>query len=127
MNYKLWGSCAAAVLLGLAILILSFFVGAPAAAPLNVAVIVLGAALGWLLGLLISPYSKREKDSFAIYTSAFGVFASGYLVGKADKVLGTILDPEFLLDTVHGFRTLAFVTALILGLIVTFVFRHYAE
>jgi hypothetical protein len=127
MNYKLWGSCAAAALLGLTILILAFYVGAPAAVPLNIGVIALGTALGWLLGLVISPYSKGEKDRFAGYASAFGVFASGYLAAKADKLLEKIFDPEFLLDSVHGFRTLAFITAVILGLVVTFVFREYGE
>jgi hypothetical protein len=127
MNYKIWGSCASAGLLGLTIVVLSFYIGAPSATPLNIAVIVIGAAVGWLLGFVMSPYSKKEKDRFTVYASMFGVFASGYLVSKADKVLEKIFDPDFLLDSVHGFRTLAFVTALILGLVVTFVFREYAD
>jgi len=127
MNYKMWGSCVSAGLLGSTIIVLSFFIGAPSATPLNLAVIAVGAATGWLFGFVMSPYSKKEQVRFTAYASLFGVFASGYLAGKADKVLEKLFDPDFLLDSVHGFRTLAFVTALILGLVVTFAFREYAE
>src|SRR6516165_4218509 len=117
MNYKIVGSCASAGLLGLTLVILSFYIGAPAAVPISIAVIVVGTAVGWLLGLVVSPYSESEKTRFGGYARAFGVFASGYLVAKADKVLEKVFDPDFLLDSVHGFRTLSFATSLILGLI----------
>jgi hypothetical protein len=102
-------------------------VGDRSAVPMNLTVAAMGFAVGWLLGILLSPYSNNEQTRFTTYASAFGVFASGYLLGKTDKVLETILDPTFILDSVHGFRLLAFSTALILGLIVTFMFRQYAR
>jgi len=57
------------------------------------------------LGILLSPYSPKERGRFQDYAKAFGAFASGYLLSKADKDLETLLSPAFLLDNVHGFRT----------------------
>jgi hypothetical protein len=126
MNYKTWGSIITAGFLGAALVGLSFFIGDRAAVPFNLMVIVVGFAAGWLLGFVMSPYSKREQERFNKYASLFGVFASGYFVSKADKVLDALFDPQFILDSVHGFRVLAFTAALILGVLVTFVFREYA-
>jgi hypothetical protein len=127
MNYKLWGGVTCAGSLGIMIIVLCWFVGDRSAVPMNLTVTAMGFAVGWLLGILLSPYSKNEQARFTTYASAFGVFASGYLVGKVDKVLEAIFDPQFILDSVHGFRSLAFATSLILGLIVTFMFRQYAR
>jgi hypothetical protein len=127
MNYKLWGAVVCSGVLGLGLVGLSLFIGDRSAVPLNLAVIVIGFAGGWLLGILISPYTKGERERFTKYATAFGIFASGYLVGKADKFLEEIFSPQFILDSVHGFRMIAFTTALILGVIVTFVFREYAQ
>jgi hypothetical protein len=127
MNYKIWSSLLSAGALTLMIVGISFFVGTRSDRALNLTVIVVGFCVGWLLGIMMSPYSASEKTRFAQYASAFGAFVSGYLVSKADKFLEAILDPQFVLDSVHGFRVLAFVAALVLAAIITFVFREYAQ
>lgn len=126
MNYKLWWAVASCGALASAIVVTSFFVGGPAAIALNLASVVVGFSAGWLLGIAMSPYTAKERDRFSQYAGIFGVFVSGYLVGKADKAVEMVFDPAFLVDPVHDFRLLAFVTALILGVIITFVFREYA-
>lgn len=88
-------------------------------------IVLLGLAVGWLFGILLSPYSAGEQEAFGEYAKAFGVFASGYLVGKADKVVEELFSPGFLIDSLHGFRTMAFVSAFLIGMITTFVFRRY--
>jgi hypothetical protein len=127
MNYKLWGTVISAGTLGLTVICLAFYVGDRTATPLNIAVIVIGYAFGWLLGIVTSPYTTKESDRFTKYSGAVAVFASGYLVSKADKALETLVDPAFILESVHGFRAISFATALVLGLIVTFAFREYAD
>lgn len=126
MNYKLIGSATTGLVLGGTVTYLSFALGEDfKASALNLLIVVLGLALGWLLGILLSPYSGTEEKMFSEYAKAFGVFASGYLVGKVDKVIEELFQPDFILDSIHGFRVMAFVAALIIGLLVTFIFRRY--
>ena len=126
VNYKLWGSGAAGVVLGATVTYLSYAIGDDfKASSLNVLIVVLGLALGWLLGMLLSPYSDTEEKKFTEYAKAFGVFASGYLVGKVDKVIEALFQPDFILDSIHGFRVMSFLAALVISLVFTFVFRRY--
>jgi len=126
MNYKLTFSAISAAVLGGTVVYLSLVVGEDAkASSLNLLIVVLGLSIGWLFGILLSPYSETEEKKFTDYAKAFGVFASGYLIGKVDKVLEELLKPDFILDSVHGFRVMAFAAAFIVGLVITFVFRRY--
>ncbi len=126
MNYKLAGSAASAAIMGAAIVSASFIVAENTKTlALNLLIVVLGFAGGWLVGVLVSPYSESEGKKFTEYTKAFGVFASGYLIGKVDKVIEELLKPSFIVDFEHGFRAMAFLAALIIGLVTTFVFRRY--
>ena len=93
---------------------------------LNILVLILGLAVGWLLGIYFAPYSPKEEEQFNGYAKALGLFASGYLVGKIDKVIERLFDPDFIIDPTNGFRLLVFFSALLIGFIITFVFRRYA-
>jgi len=102
MNYKIIGSTGIGSILLLVLVKLSFdMTTTPVETALNLAILVLGVACGWLLGILISPYSSAEHEEFSAYAKAFGVFASGYLVAKLDKVIEELFKPEFILDSVH--------------------------
>jgi hypothetical protein len=126
ISYKLIGSSAAGLVLGGTVTYLSYAMGDDfKASSLNILIVVLGLALGWLLGILLSPYSDTEEKKFTEYAKAFGIFASGYLVGKIDKVIEALFQPDFILDSVHGFRVMSFIAALIISLVFTFVFRRY--
>jgi hypothetical protein len=126
-NWKLGGSASFAAILAAALLYLSatFHINA-VANEFNVLVVLLGFSVGWLAGILLSPYSEEEEKKFNQYAKAFGVFASGYLVGKVDKVVEELFKPEFILESTHGFRIMIFVSAVIISFIFTFVFRRYA-
>jgi predicted permease len=128
MNWKILGSSiSAAILLG-ALFLLSFQIGdSKAATAMNIVVIVFGVSGGWLLGIVVSPYSKKEQSRFTALSKAVAVFGSGYAVGKIDKLIEKLLDPTLVLESVHGFRLLSAASALLLALIVTFVYRQYAR
>ena len=112
-NYKLIGSAAAGLALGGVVTYLSYAMGDDfKASSLNLLIVVLGLALGWLLGILLSPYSEREEKKFSEYA-------------KVDKVIEALFQPDFILDSVHGFRVMSFIAALIISLVFTFVFRRY--
>jgi hypothetical protein len=99
--------------------------GEPHAALLNVSVVLLAIAVGWLLGVLISPYNKDEQQRFSEYARAFGVFISGYLIAKVDKILEKVLDPVALFEPTRQFRFLSFLTVCIVATLVTFIGRSY--
>jgi hypothetical protein len=126
MNWKVIGSTAAAVVLGGTMVVLSFFIGdTTTVVVLNLAILALGFSVGWIIGILISPYDTEESKRFSVFTKAVGVFASGYLVGKIDKLVERILNPDFVLDSIHGFRIIAFLSATIVAMLVTFIYRWY--
>lgn len=126
MNYKLWASGIVGVVLGGTVMYLSYAMGDDfKASSLNILIVVCGLVLGWLLGILLAPYSETEAKKFTAYAKAFSVFASGYLIGKIDKVVEALFQPNFILVPAHGFRFLSFLAALVIGLVFTFVFRMY--
>ncbi len=64
LNYKIIGSTIAAIALGVIILILCFFIGTDSKTiALNIATLVLGISVGWLIGILISLTIRRNKKN----------------------------------------------------------------
>jgi hypothetical protein len=127
LNFKIIWSTVTACILGAVLIVLSFYLGnSSKEVAINIAVMVLGISLGWLIGIIISPYSVNEKKMFSEYTKAIGVFASGYLVGKIDRFIEALLRPDFILDSTIGFRFIAFISSLVIAIMITFVYRHYA-
>jgi uncharacterized membrane protein len=125
-NEKLAGSGAfGGLILAVLAYIAATFHSNAVANSINIVIVLLGVASGWLLGIMVSPYSLDEKENFNAYAKAFGVFASGYLVAKVDKVVEHMFSENFILDPSNGFRLVAFLVALLVALIVTFVFRRY--
>lgn len=47
----------------------------------NVAAATFGLALGWVLGIVISPSSKDEASEFSMLTKAVSTFLTGYVLG----------------------------------------------
>ena len=92
---------------------------------INLAVIVLGLSVGWLLGFYTAPYNKHEATEFKELATAVSVFLSGYLVAKVDGLITKILSPEQVMRPVAGFRVIAAFSSLVLSLIVTYVGRAY--
>ena len=128
MSWKIKASSAAAVLLGSVLVFLAFRVASGAlGAYLTPVILVLGASAGWLLGILLSPYDKDQKARFSRYAMVFLFFACGYFVAKIHRVVDRGLAAEFGPPPLAGFRVIAFGSALLLGLLVTLVYRKYAR
>jgi hypothetical protein len=126
MNWKIIASTGAAALIAGTMVVLSFCIGeTKSIVVLNLAILALGFSVGWVAGILISPYDTEESKRFSVLTKAVGVFASGYLVGKIDKLVERIFDPNFVFDSIHGFRIVAFLSVAIVAMLVTFIYRWY--
>ena len=52
---------------------------------LNYSHLLLGLAIGWLLGHIISPYYSQEKEDFSVYVKAGVAFVSGYVLSNVNS------------------------------------------
>jgi hypothetical protein len=59
--------------------------------PLLVLSGLLGASLGWVIGILFSPYDPKEQSAFGELAKLIYGFLSGYVLSKFDPVLTTAL------------------------------------
>jgi hypothetical protein len=88
---------------------------------------VLGVAIGWLVGTLISPYGSEAKQ-FETFGKVVSAFLTGFLVSKIDSIF-TLLSR----DDYHNLitqpmvirRLLITVTSALLSMMVVFISRQY--
>lgn len=126
MNYKLAGSLAFGAVIFITLIVVACILGSSSQErALNLAFIAVGAALGWLLGILASPYGPNEKRQFSELTKAISLFVSGYGLAKIGGLVDALISPDVLLQPVAGFRGLALLGAIVTATIITFVFRQY--
>ena len=93
---------------------------------INFILIILGGAIGWVVGIFLTPYGVGQKAEFAEYASVVALFASGYLVGKVDAAISHLFKPEYMFTPIVGFRMAATFSSFLLGMLVTVVIRYYA-
>ena len=85
---------------------------------------VFGAACGWIIGTILSPWGRSEKTSFTMYRRAAGAFVSGYVLGKADTIIAAIT-VEALTEPLVINRLLLFFTALVFTAGLVYGMRQY--
>lgn len=98
----------------------------PSDVAINLGLVILGGAIGWVIGIFLTPYGEGQKAEFAEYASVIALFASGYLVGKIDAAISHLLKPENLFTPMVGFRLVITFSSFLLGMLVTVVIRYYA-
>lgn len=95
---------------------------------LNIAIFVAGWACGWMAGTLFAPYDENESKLFSQVSKGIWGFVSGYILAKFDKVYGILKDSGVIpLDSLSGFRTILFISVLIIVLLVVFFARKYSH
>jgi len=92
---------------------------------LHVLLCLFGGALGWVIGIAISPLDAGEKKQFSDWVKAITALISGYVVAKLDTILQSAWsaaagDHELLVA-----RLLLFGTCFLLTALFTFVGRRY--
>jgi len=109
MNYKTIGSTASAVVLLATLVALCFFVGqGPEVRALNFAVLVFGAACGWLTGVLVSPYDPKEATAFPQYAGAISAYPPSPRVISSPRPIGYSSRSSILRHFSHPLRPSAF-------------------
>ncbi|HDS1705768.1 hypothetical protein [Pseudomonas putida] len=78
-----------AVIFGIAIGWLCFTVssGDPLQQVFNALLAILGALIGWALGMFFAPYTDKEAERFSSIGQAVSAFVSGYIISKLDRFL----------------------------------------
>ena len=86
-----------------------------------------GVAIGWLIGFLTSPYTRKEEKKFTTYSSGLVGLVSGYLFSKVIDPGLTMLfkDGGVLENTIYGVNFLIFMIAAIVSTIGGYSFRAY--
>ena len=129
-KYKLFAATFIAIVLSAVISTSCFVVGPDwRAGMVSLLIAFLGMVIGWIVGVAITPYSDSEKRQFSIYSKAVGVFASGYVLAKLDRMIEYIFTPDniFSLGADDGFRVLVFSVSALIALITVFTHRQYVE
>jgi hypothetical protein len=88
---------------------------------------VAGGAIGWLIGILISPTEPGQSEVFAAYGKALFTFISGFVLAKLDRVFEIFLSskPDLSQAEMVAIPTLLFITMLVLGTLTTFAGRDF--
>ena len=81
-----------AVVIYAALIWFAFRYSGPVSSPLFVLSGLLGASLGWVAGILVSPYNPEEKTEFGEISKLIAGFLSGYVLSKFDPVITHALD-----------------------------------
>jgi len=110
------------------LLFFSYLVGTtPQEYALNWTVIIVGAAIGWMVAVMLSPDTSSQGKRLKRGAAALSALASGYIIGKGEDSIKKLLSPEFLFIPIVGFRVLAFVASFSVSLILVFVRREYGK
>jgi hypothetical protein len=88
------------------------------------AVLLAGGALGWVIGIFISPMPD-EKDQFQTYAKAIAAGISGYALAKIDPVISKLLEGTSALQPEAAFRFLGFLVTFIVSMLASFGWRRY--
>jgi hypothetical protein len=84
-------------------------------------------ALGWVFGILASPYSTNERSSFSELAKLIYGFLSGYLFSKLDPLISHVIQPS----PGHGIEerfvaiTLFSIASFLIAAGVTYISRTY--
>jgi outer membrane protein OmpA-like peptidoglycan-associated protein len=82
----------------------------------------LGASLGWLLGIVLEPFTSGEAGKFITYAGAISTFFAGYGAGKLDDLIKYIFNPQNLTRR-RAFHGALFLVSFVVTLIVVYQSR----
>jgi hypothetical protein len=128
MDNRMWGATVFAAVVVLILIGLCFaFADSGTDRCLNTSVLLLALSSGWLLGVIASPYDTPEAKRFGNYTKAIAAVISGYVLGKFDRVIERAVASEHFPTAIEAFRMMVFLSALIVGVLVTHAYRSYGS
>lgn len=94
---------------------------------INRLIALLGALVGWALGILFAPFSAAEKEQFQGIAKVISAFVAGYLLSKAEVFFQLTLFPkDGGIPLMNWLRLGIFAASMLLGALIVFIHRLYA-
>jgi hypothetical protein len=90
---------------------------------INVLVLISGALIGWVVGMLMTPVTGNEQAHFPEYGKALSTFVTGYLVAKLDRLFESVVGTPTNINEVLIARLLLFISSFALGTLATYIWR----
>ena len=94
---------------------------------LNLVILIAGALIGWVVGMLITPVSPKDQAVFSDAGKALATFVGGYLVAKIDRIFDVATNQNENVNGLFVGRLLMFVSMFAVGVLATFVWRSYVH
>lgn len=115
-----------ALVIGIVLIWLAYQIGTDNHAYLvNWLICLLGAVLGWGIGLISTPSSERENAKFSGLTKTISAFLSGYILSKLDPLIVTVLQSHTIFQESVLVRIAFFLTAFFLSMVIVYINRMY--
>jgi hypothetical protein len=84
-----------------------------------------GAAFGWVIGILISPYNNEVKRFSELAKVGYG-FLTGYVVSKLDPLINKIVGIDKTeINTIFMIIIAYFTASLVTSIVLTYISRIY--
>lgn len=93
---------------------------------MSLMLLIAGISAGWIIGIVISPYTGGEKTKFESYTKAVAAFLSGYVVAHLNDLIKHITEPKFLGNPLHLFQLILLFAGFCVSLVMVYYTREYA-
>lgn len=92
---------------------------------INVLIAILGALVGWALGMFFAPFSENEAARFTSIGQAISVFVSGYAISKLDRFLEATMFQDKSSITIAWIRFGLLFCSMLLVMLTVFSNRSY--
>lgn len=89
--------------------------------------VIAGAALGWAIGMLVSPKNSDEEALFGRYQALVGGFVSGFLSSKFTTLFNNLQDKGAFTNRAALSKIMSFAAALLFAMLVVYSVRASAS
>jgi hypothetical protein len=93
---------------------------------ISLMLLIAGISVGWVIGIVISPYTTGEKTKFQSYMKAVASFLSGYVVAHLNDLIKEIMKKEFLGNSLHLFQLILLLAGFCVSVVLVYYTREYA-
>jgi uncharacterized YccA/Bax inhibitor family protein len=92
---------------------------------IQILICTLGAVLGWIVGIIITPFNEAERKQFSVLVKTFAALLSGFVLGKIELILNAEPVKKIIDDDRAPFSLLIFSICFFVGVLFTFIGRKY--